>query len=243
VAAEKTIAAKANQSSALLNLMPHAMQTLKREPALGITLCYLLVAMAGIFYNYSFYQKFGIPILTLSQIADFLVAGIQQPMALLLVLSTFPLCWLLDRVNAGFRARRIVARDRLRSELAISWWQRTRLVWLTVRTENSWYMGLIYAIAIVGYGSTFVGLYANHRADAVRRGDAPKVAIWLNGDAAGLAAKSGQSWTYLGAISNYVFVYDAASRHAVILPVNGIARIEPVAQEDAQPSIIVAPIP
>src|SRR4051812_32769509 len=88
-------------SSVLLNLLPHVVQTLRREPALGITICYLLVAMAGIFYNYSFYRQFGIPILSLSQIGDFLVAGIQRPMALLLVASTFPLCWLADTINAA----------------------------------------------------------------------------------------------------------------------------------------------
>lgn len=79
-------------ASPLLELLPHILRTLQREPALAITLIYAFVAMAGIFYNFSFYRRFDIPVLTLSQIGDFLVAGIQQPMALVLVASTFPLC-------------------------------------------------------------------------------------------------------------------------------------------------------
>jgi uncharacterized membrane protein YhaH (DUF805 family) len=223
--------------------MPHAVQMLKREPALVITLCYLLVVLAGIFYNYSFYREFDIPALSLSQVGDFLAAGIQQPMAIVLVLSTFPLCWLIDKLNVTFRRRRVIERDRLQSLPRLTWLQQIRLFLLNLRIDHSWYIGLVYAVAIVGYGWMFVGTYASHRASAVRRGDAAQVDVWLNGDAAGLQAKSGAAWTYLGAVGNYVFVYDPADRHAVILPVNAIARIEPVPQEHPAPSIIVAPIP
>jgi len=75
--------------SALFEVLPHVLRTLRREPALVITLTYVLVAMAGIFYDYAFYRQFDIPALSLSQISDFLGAGIQQPMAIVLVLSTF----------------------------------------------------------------------------------------------------------------------------------------------------------
>ena len=40
--------------SALLDLLPHFLDTLKREPALAISITYLLVAMAGIFYDVAF---------------------------------------------------------------------------------------------------------------------------------------------------------------------------------------------
>ncbi|MDR3386428.1 MAG: hypothetical protein P4L92_05195 [Rudaea sp.] len=241
--ATTTLVGKPGQSSVLLNVLPHILDTLKREPALAITFCYLLVAMAGIFYNYSFYAKFGIPALSLSQIGDFLVAGIQQPMAIVLVVSTFPLCWLIDKINATFRRRRIMQRDRLRSLPRLTWLQRIRLFLLNLRIDHSWYMGLVYAVAIVGYGWMFVGTYATHRASAVKRGDAAQVNVWLNGDAAGLQAKSGTAWTYLGAVANYVFVYDPADRRAVMLPVNAIARIEPARMSPGAVSPIpVAPI-
>jgi len=58
----------ADAASPLQSLLPHVLDTLRREPAVAITLCYLLVAMAGIFYNYWFYRAFDIPVLTLSQI-------------------------------------------------------------------------------------------------------------------------------------------------------------------------------
>ncbi len=106
--------APAVQTSTLLNALPHLLKTLRREPAVAITLGYILVALAGIFYNYSFYRRFGIPVLTLSQITDFLVAGLQQPIALLLLLSTFPMIWLFDKHNQHLRRKQ----DEKRRQLA-----------------------------------------------------------------------------------------------------------------------------
>jgi len=211
--------------SVLVNLLPHALQTFRREPALAITLSYLLVAMAGIFYNYSFYAKFGIPILSLSQIGDFLVAGIQRPMALVLVLSTFPLCWLLDQLNALRRRRRAVRRRALIERGGDSWWRTLRL--LSLQSPPAWFTGGVYVVLIVIYGWTFVSRYADYRADAAKRAEAAQVRVWLNGDASGLSAGQGMSWTYLGAVANYVFLYDPATRRSVALPVNNIARLEP----------------
>jgi hypothetical protein len=231
-------------TSALLNLLPHVLQTLKREPALAITFAYLFVAMAGIFYNFSFYEKFGIPVLTLSQISDFLVAGIQQPMALVLVLSTFPICWLFDRINLRSRRKHIAERERLRAVQELSLWQRARLVFLDWRVEQRWYTQLSYVAVVVIYGWTFVALYAQYRAAAVKRGEAAEVRVWLNGEPQALASGKSQAWTYLGSVANYVFVYDREGRRAEVLPVNAIARIEPAAPpESASPHRAVAPIP
>lgn len=229
--------------SALFEMLPHILRTLRREPALAISLTYLLVAMAGIFYDFSFYRQFDIPVLTLSQIGDFLVAGIQQPMALVLVLSTFPLCWLFDKINMRGRRRRAAEIIRLRAQSSLSWWARGRLSFIDWMNGRRWYTQLVYLIVIVAYGWTFVGAYAGYRADAAKRGDAPEVRVWMNGIAEPLAPTGKQPWTYLGAIAQYVFVYDRGNGRAEILPVNAIARIEPLATAKARGGLMVAPIP
>ena len=58
-------------ASVLHSMTRHIFVALRREPAVAITIVYLFVAMAGIFYNYTFYRKFGIPVLTLSQVERF----------------------------------------------------------------------------------------------------------------------------------------------------------------------------
>lgn len=229
--------------SALFEVLPHVLRTLRREPALVITLTYLLVAMAGIFYDYSFYRQFDVPVLSLSQISDFLGAGIQEPMAIVLVLSTFPLCWLFDRINIRGRRRRAAEGERLKAMPSLTWWQQRRLAFIVGMNERRGYMRLMYVLIIVAYAWTFVSNYAGHRADAVKRGDALEVDVRMN-DGSTLTPAGGQRpWLYLGAISQYVFVYDREAGRARILPTNAIAAIEPIPGPASKPGLVVAPIP
>lgn len=229
--------------SPLLHMLPHIVRMLQREPAVALTLGYLLVAMAGIYYNYWFYREFDIPVLTLSQIGDFLVAGLQEPMALALVVSTFPVCWVFDLYNEFSRRRHIAQRDALRARPGLPRWQRLRLRFLEWRVGELWYTQVSYIAVVVLYGWLFVSIYARHRAEAVKRGEGPKVQVWLNGESGGLAAGASRTWTWLGAIGNYVFVYDRADARALILPVNAVARLQPVHAAPEGPAPAAEPVP
>lgn len=216
--------------SALYALLPHILDTFRREPALALTAAYLVVALAGIFYDYSFFEGgFGIPVLTLSQVGDFLVAGLQNPIAIALMLSTFPVCWLYDRINLRSRRRRQRTIEALRARPRRSRWSSFRLRFLTWHQSAHWPMQLTYLVVVVLYGWMFVGVYAHHRVDAVRHGDVPRVAVRLAGQTADLAATDPAGWGYLGAVSNYVFIYDPKAGRAMALPVNAIEQIRPEA--------------
>src|SRR5690606_27336125 len=121
---------RSHGDSPLLALLPHGLRLLRREPALGITLAYLLTALAGISYASSFYRQFDVPVLSLMQIGDFLIAGLQQPVAILLVLSTLPICWAMDRWNMRIFRRQLAAQQRLRGLETLSFLQRLRLRYL-----------------------------------------------------------------------------------------------------------------
>lgn len=229
--------------SALLDLLPHFLDTLKREPALAISITYLLVAMAGIFYDVAFYRKFAIPVLSLAQLGDFLTAGIQQPVALVLVASTFPICWVFDRINMRHRRRQRLELERLRLLAAPRWYERSRLAYLGWRVEQVWYTRLTYLAVVIAYGWMFVGLYADYRADQVKSGDAAEVRLWLNGESGALVSAKSERWTYLGAISSYVFLYDREAARAMAVPVNAVARIEPLPAPASKTGLVVAPIP
>lgn len=219
--------------SALRALLPHVLKTFQREPALALTAAYLLVALAGIFYNYWFFERgFGIPVLTLSQIGDFLVAGLQQPIALALMLSTFVVCWLFDLINHRSRRKSMAREAALRARAHLPWWRLVHLRWLAWHNRAMWVMQLLFALVVIGYGWLFVSIYANYRAEAVRRGDVPRVAVRLVGEPADLHAIDPKGWGYLGAISNYVFLYDPKAGRSLVLPVNAIERIQPEAVKD-----------
>jgi hypothetical protein len=226
--------------SVLLSVMPHVLQAARSEPALVITFAYLFVAMAGIFYNFNFYEKFDIPILALSQVSDFLVAGLQQPMALLLVLSTFPLCWLFDKFNLRRRRQRHQRLERLQRITDPSLFQRAGM-WFS-RNPPAWFTGCLYLALVVIYGWLFVHFYARHRADLVRTGEGEQVLVTLTNDGnrdTGIVA--GKPWSFLGTTSGYVYLYDRSSGRSVILPLNNIVRIEPVPSKSHAPTAQPAP--
>jgi hypothetical protein len=229
-------------ASALLGLLPHFLDTMRREPAVAITLTYALVAMAGIFYDVSFYRKFDIPVLSLAQVSDFLTAGIQQPVALVLVATTFPICWAFDQLSIRYRRKQLRRYETLRALARPSRYARFRLRYLGWRVGQTWFTRLSYLLVVLSYGWTFVGSYADYRADQVKSGNTAETRVWLNGEAAPLRNSASELWTYLGAISNYVFVYDRAAARVSIVPVNAIARLEPVPQA-AKTGQAVAPAP
>lgn len=217
------------QHSPLQAVLPHILRTFGREPALALTVCYLFIALAGIYYDYGFYQRgFGIPVLTLAQAGDFLVAGLQQPMALVLLVSTLPLCWIFDWFTVRSRRRDSRRRVRLRGVARPTRWQRLHMRYLDWHLGSLWSAQIAYVLIVILYGWSFVMIYASHRVAAVKLGESPKVGIRLNGDAADLPASSPAGWSYLGAVSNYVFAYDPAAKRATILPVNAIASLQPL---------------
>ena len=221
-------AADVSERSALSDSLPLLKRLLVREPALGVTIAYLFVAMAGIFHVYRYYKHFDIPILGLSQVGDFLVAGIQEPAALLLVLSTLPLIWVFDRLNLRMRRRARIAHARLLGAPQLNGWHRLRLRWLRWQLFHPRaYLQLAYVVLLLSYGWMFVALYADQQVRLVERGEARQVRVWQAGQL--LRPSSGESWVSLGAVSNYLFVYDGSTRRAQILPVQSIERIEPQA--------------
>ncbi|HEX7917226.1 hypothetical protein, partial [Rudaea sp.] len=94
--------------------------------------------------------------------------------------------------------------------------------------NHMWVLQAAYFFVIVLYGWNFVTIYASFQAERARSGKAAQVRVRLNGADADLVASKSPSWTWLGAVSNYVFVYDAAAKQSLVLPTNNILRIEPV---------------
>jgi hypothetical protein len=234
------------QHSPLQAVLPHVLRSFKREPALALTAGYLFVALAGIYYDYWFYGvNFGIPVLTLSQISDFLVAGLQQPVALALVALTLPLCWIFDRINTYFSRKHAARRERLRLLPSLTAWQRLQLFWIrwNLSEANRRFSQFVYLVVVVAYSWMFVAMFASHRADTIRHGAGPKVGVRLTGEHGDLQASTSSTWSYLGAVSNYVFVYDPADKRALVLPVNAIQRIQPVAEGKPGLSLPVVRLP
>ncbi len=243
----ETPAIESEAVSPLLSMLPHIRRLLHREPALVVTLGYMLLAVAGLAYLYGFYRRFDIPILSLLQLSDFLVAGVVEPAAILLMLSTLPLCWLMDRWNMQVFRRQVASIGVLRARGPLSWFQRKRLAYLeshVARVRHGGQLQLAYLFVVVAYGWMFVSIYGGHRAAAIKSGEAQEVVVWLNGESARLHPPKAVNWTYLGATGSYLFLYDRQAQQAEVLPVNAVARVEPQPSPvKAGKTPLVVPIP
>lgn len=165
-------------------------------------------------------------------------------MAIALVVATLPLSWVFDRFNAWVRRREIARRDRLRALPRRHWWQALYLRYLDRRVHARWVLFVAYVLVFFVYGWMFVRGYAIYNAVLVKRGEVTQVAVRLVGANADLASSAAPTWGYLGAVSNYVFLYDPASRQPLVLPVNSVASLRPpVAARPASNWGAVAPKP
>ena len=149
----------------------------------------------------------------------------------------------MDLYNKRSRAKHVRDLERLRALGAPNGWQRMRRRFLEWRVGEMWYTQLSYVAIVAVYGWAFVGIYAKHRAEAVKRGDVSEVRVWLNGDNAGIVGGQPATWSYLGAVANYVFVYDRGEGRALVLPVNAIARLQPLPAPTRPGDPHVAPTP
>lgn len=138
-------------------------------------------------------------------------------MAIALVFATLPVCRFFDKLNAFVRRREVARAGRLRALPARRWWQGLYLRYLDRHLSRRWGIYLACLLVFFVYGWMFVRGYAIYDAVHVKRGEVMQVAVRLVGANADLPASKAPTWGYLGAVSNYVFLYDPAARQPLIL--------------------------
>ena len=75
------------------------------HPGLAVFLIYSTVAIAGFIYLITFYSRFDLKVMDYLEIGDILVAGIKDPMVMLMVLGAFSMVlfmWVVVYIQAPF---------------------------------------------------------------------------------------------------------------------------------------------
>lgn len=201
------------------SLVGRALRVLKREPILFVTLGYLFVAFIGLWANYWFYSRFGLPVLEYMQGADFLVAGLREPAyALALgaaVVFTFVVTW-----PERWRRRNPERALQLRAH----WWGRLlfrsgeprRFAGLGMAPESALVFGVLWATIWLLFG------YVISKAQDIQAGGGHVVRVTLSGQPAAMPGTP----RLLGTSSAFVFLYWIDGKRAEAMPIEAIARIE-----------------
>lgn len=191
---------------------------MQREPVLFVTVAYLFVSFIGLWANYWFYRRFGLPIIEFMQGGDLLVSGLREPAYALVLAAAALFTWLMlwpERWRRRHPARA--------AELQRRWWG--KLVFPGKHPLWSWWgmapeTGLVFGV--VWLTMWCVMAYVTHKAQDVRNGGGQPVRITLAGAPAALPGDA----RLLGTTSGYVFVWWPDAKRAEALVVENVGRIE-----------------
>jgi hypothetical protein len=193
-------------------------QVVHDNPTLVSSLLYLYVTGTGILYSFILYRQFRINIFDYSEIGDFLLAGLRNPLALLFVAFQVGLLLLLITITNPQPSRRTV---RSSDETSAR----------DVRRMTTLFVLLI----IIGAGIGSIGLpilSAGRVAQAIKDGGQTSVEVRYSSstDAADQVTKPGLE--LIGATQKVVFFYEANDKHdekdnhTLVIPQSRIVSIE-----------------
>lgn len=166
-------------------------QMLSEQPALVVSVLYLFASLIGLVYSWAFLRSFGINVLQYSEIGDFLLASLKEPMIWLLVILAVTLVQGDSALSRGVQRRG--------PSRWMRWYGSERY-----RTVNY----LVSAVMVLAV----LLVYADVSSEEVRDGGGDEVRVEL---ADGSPATQR---VLLGTTVNYIFVYDRASERVFVHP-------------------------
>ncbi len=196
-----------------------AVRFITTHPGLAVFLVYAIIAIAGFIYLVTFYSHFNLEVTVYLEITDILVAGIKDPMVMLMVAGAFSMVlflWGWVYVQAPFSA------------------------WLDRKFDRGLFRFIPYMIGYRGeksfwwtafvilllYFYMFIGVHSQNKANRIL--NQKHVLVEINSEATNdLKA----DLSLLGTSINYVFLYNHQAQRALILPLESVNAIQPVALE------------
>lgn len=185
------------------------------HPGLTVFLVYATIAIAGFIYLVTFYAHFDLKVTVYLEITDILVAGIKDPMVMLMVAIAFSMVlviWILVYIQAPFSA------------------------WLEKKFDKGFFKFIPYILGYKGprsfwwtafivltvYFFVFIGSHSKNKADRILK-DKQELII-VDADA---TANSVDQYSLLGTSINYVFLYNHQKKNTLILPLESIRSLTP----------------
>jgi hypothetical protein len=185
------------------------------HPGLAVFLIYSTVAIAGFIYLITFYSHFDLKVMDYLEIGDILVAGIKDPMVMLMVVGAFSmvlLMWVLVYVQAPFSQWLDKKFDKgiLRIIPIVAGVPSIRSFWWTA------------VLLLTLYFYMFIGMHSKNKAQSIV--ELKQGLVLVNSEA---TSGTVHEYSLLGTTINYVFLYNHQTKRTLILPLESINSIEP----------------
>jgi len=192
----------------------------KQHPALILSTAYFLWAITGVIYLYLFYSEFNIPIFHFLEIADVLLAGLQEPKISVAFFLGLSLCgfilWLAEK---GHELKKKVDLTKR--------WKRVlfNLLFYTPKNLTTIRWGLLIVLCV--YFHTFLQFFINERLKSLVSTEGDWFSIQHNGEVLipDCDDSSSEKWRLLGTSTKFIFVYSPACYEMKVLSVESVESI------------------
>ena len=183
----------------------------RQHPALALSVSYALLTLCGISYSACFYHEFDIAILKLTNISDLMIAGLSEPIALLMFFGGILVVVCLD----------------LSSKYIYNRWQgkpksiqRTLILAMSYSPKKSEF----FTIAMIGcfalYAHLFVSWFAEWHSERIKQGYGDQ--IMVSSDVLGTEAKP---LTLLGSTTHFLITYNPDDMQVIAIPVENLDKL------------------
>jgi hypothetical protein len=222
-----------------------------KNPTLVLSLLYLYVTAMGLLYSSFLYARFGINILDYSEISDFLLAALKNPIVLSWSLSMA----LLYLVYLAFQASHLQTRLKTRSH------GDTRFYEPSVRSNNGggaaetpaelrrreephvptpeekhhafidshWHItvqAIVYAFFVVFSSLVLTYVFAIFLASSIKDGEKPAVEVRYRSFSGSTGQVTEPGLELIGATQKAVFFYDVDDQRTLVIPQSQLVSIE-----------------
>jgi hypothetical protein len=201
-----------------------------KNPTFGITLLYLYVTAIGMLYSAVLYGKFGISIFDYSEIGDFLLAALKNPIAFLSAgLFAAVAAAVLALMARGLRYWDKAAYAPISPpEPGQTWEEHTESVKEEAKRVVRVVMGLLaIGLVLVGIFSSLIRPYfsAARTAASIKNGDKPTVVVRYRSFSGSAGQVTRPGLEFIGATQRAAFFYDADHKHTMVIPQEQIVAI------------------
>jgi uncharacterized membrane protein YesL len=195
--------------------LAEVLKFITNHPGLAVFLVYATVAVAGFIYLVTFYSHFDLEVTVYLEISDILVAGIKDPMVMLMVAGAFSvalLVWVITYILAPVSAwlDKKFNKGPLRFIPHLVGMQSVRTFWWTA-----------FLILIV-YFFAFISVHSKNKAQSIV--EHKQGLILIDSEA---TSETGTDYSLLGTSINYVFLYNHQTKNTLILPLESINSLAP----------------
>lgn len=190
------------------------------HPGIAVFIVYAIIAIAGFIHVITFYRHFDLEVIIYLEIGDILVAGIKDPMVMLMVLGSFTAILFLGiiaYIQAPFSAW-------LHNKFRKGFFKFLPYLVGVVSNRNFWWTSVI---VIIPYFYLFISIHSEKKSVSIKKNKSNLVQIQSD---AILDTK--QQYSILGTSINYVFLYSHNEENTMIIPLESVTGIKPVKKEN-----------